>query len=66
MDQNEETKVEWRRAIKDRKIGDFCSRKRKNKKKRTDINPNATDLKEKGVDEGSLLNPNEENIENLK
>ena len=47
-------------------MGDFCSRKRENIKKRTNINPNITDLKEIDVEEESLKNHNEYNINNLK
>ena len=47
-------------------MGDFCSRKRENIKKRTDINPNITDLKEIDVDEASFSNQKESNITKFK
>ena len=66
MDQNEDREMVWRKAIKDRKIGNFYSRKRDNIKKITDINPNATDLKEIDVEEASFLNPKERNIARIE
>ena len=44
----------------------FYSRKRDNIKKITDINPNATDLKEIDVEEASFLNPKERNIARIE
>ena len=66
MDQNEDREMVWRKTIKDRKIGNFYSRKRDNIKKITDINPNATDLKEIDVEEASFLNPKERNIARIE
>ena len=57
--------MECRRAIKDRKMGDFCSRKRENIKKGTDVNPNIRNVKVI-EQESSRSNSIKDNIENLK